>query len=71
MEIGVGVICVYMLMGTGMKTGTGMGTGIYSLFTPSSTSVDTRMENHNLTSDSEAGWLDPNRCRTVSAPLSL
>lgn len=41
MENGVGVTWVYIFMGTGMKTGTGMGTGIYSLFTPSSTSGDT------------------------------
>ena len=38
----------YIFIGTGMKTGTGMGTGIYSLFTPSSTSVDTDMQSQNI-----------------------
>lgn len=43
----------YMFMGMGMKTGTGMGTGTYSLFTPSSTSVDKDMPNHNVISASQ------------------
>lgn len=47
-ETGVGVTWEYMFIGTGIKTGTGMGTGMYSLFTPSSTSVDTDMKNLNI-----------------------
>lgn len=43
-ETGAGVTWAYIFMGTGMKTGTGMGTGMYSLLTPSSTSVDKKRQ---------------------------
>lgn len=43
-ETGAGVTWAYIFMGTGMKTGTGIGTGMYSLLTPSSTSVDTKRQ---------------------------
>lgn len=33
----------YIFMGIGMKTGTGMGTGTYSLLMPSSTSEETNI----------------------------
>lgn len=33
----------YIFMGRGMKTGTGMGTGTYSLLMPSSTSRETNV----------------------------
>lgn len=33
----------YIFMGIGMKTGTGMGTGTYSLLMPSSTSKETNI----------------------------
>lgn len=38
----------YIFMGMGMKTGTGMGMGTYSLFTPSSTSVDTNKPDQDI-----------------------